>query len=249
MAKQTPRQLLIRELRLLLGGGVIENELTPEHFDLAFDIALDRYRQRSDNSTEERIAFLNLQANQNSYTLPDEIIHVKQVFRSGAMGTVSGTGAYFEPFAASFANQFIINGSGTGGDLVTYELFVEYEKLIGMMFGMNVLFFWDTVNKRLDIQRNILAVESVALWVYISRPEEILLKDPYARPWLRDYSLAKCKDMMSDIRGKFSSMPGPGGIQLNGVQLKESAQAEMLRLDLELSTQVEGNQGYGFSLG
>ena len=244
-----PRQKLIKEVRLLLGEPTILNELTGDHFELAIDIALDRYRLRSSNSVEERIAFLDLQRDQNIYFLPDEIVEVRQIFRSGAMGTVTGTGAYFEPFAASFANQFIINGNGSSGDLVTYELFTGFEKLVANMFGAYLLFFWSPTEHRLEIQRNILAQETVALWVYNHRPEDRLLEDIFAKTWLRDYTLAKCKDMMGEMRGKFSSMPGPGGMQLNGPALKAEALAEMLRLEDEIIKNLDSNIGYGFVIG
>ena len=38
------RQKLIREVRLALGEGMVKVELTPDHYEMAFDLALDRYR-------------------------------------------------------------------------------------------------------------------------------------------------------------------------------------------------------------
>ena len=56
----TERQKLIREIPILLGADMVKVEITPDTVDLALQIALDRYRQRSVNATEERLAFLDL---------------------------------------------------------------------------------------------------------------------------------------------------------------------------------------------
>ena len=43
----------IKQIRLLLGDGMIDIELDPEHYDLSVDIALQKIRQRSENAVEE----------------------------------------------------------------------------------------------------------------------------------------------------------------------------------------------------
>ena len=54
------RQELTKEIELSLGGGMIDVELDPEHYDLAIDKALSKYRQRSSRSTEESFISLTL---------------------------------------------------------------------------------------------------------------------------------------------------------------------------------------------
>jgi len=46
--------------RTLLGDGMIDVELDPEHYETALDKALGVYRQRSDGAVEESYLFLNL---------------------------------------------------------------------------------------------------------------------------------------------------------------------------------------------
>ena len=50
---QSQRQKLIKDIELSLGGGIVDIELDADHYNLSIDHALDRYRQRSSNSTEE----------------------------------------------------------------------------------------------------------------------------------------------------------------------------------------------------
>lgn len=245
----SPRDKLLKEIITLLGGNMVEVELTPDDLNLALDLALDRYRQRSSRSVDERFAFLDLQPNQTIYYLPDEVIEVRQMFRRGTTGTMSGAGVYFDPFASAVTNQYLLAG-GSQGSLVTYELFTGYQELIGKMFGYHVIFSWNQTEHRLEVSRNIRAPETVLMWIYNYRPEESLLKDTYARPWLRDYTLARARLILSEIRGKFGSIIGPqGGTSLNGSELKNDALTEIERLDRELNTQTEQTMGYGFFIG
>lgn len=244
------RELLKKEIKLMLGGGMVEVELDPDHYDLALDLAIERYRQRSSNSTQERLAFLDLQPEQTMYVLPEEVVEVRQIFRRGTTGTASGTGNYFDPFGSAFVNQVTLNGAAGYGDLVTYELYAEFQELVGRMFGQSINFTFNPTTKRLDIVRYVRAVETVVLQLFIAKPEEELFKDMYARPWLRDYASARCKVFLGSARGKFSSLVGPqGGSTLNGPELVSEGQADMERLDTELSNQVEQTMGYGFTIG
>ena len=65
----SPRQKLLNEVRLMLGGGMITLELDPEHFDVAFDVSLSRYRQRSGNAMMESFLFLDIQPETATYRL------------------------------------------------------------------------------------------------------------------------------------------------------------------------------------
>lgn len=249
MTDLTAREKLLKEVSLQLGAGLVKVELTQDHLNLAFDMALDRYRQRSVNAVEERIAFLDLQRGQSSYYLPKEIIEVREVYRMGTPG-VAGGGAYFDPFSAAFANQYTMLGSGAQGSLVTYELYSEFQNIVGIMFGQFITFFWHSAEHRIDLMRNFTSEETVAMWVYNYRPEEMLLSDTYARPWLRDMTIAEAQLMLANIRGKFGALPGPqGGVTLNSAQLEASANATIDRLEREVSTQYDANIAYGFLKG
>lgn len=246
----TPREKLIQEVHRTLGGGLVRVELTPDHFDDALNFALETYRQRSSNAVEERLAILTLKPHQTEYYLPEEIIEVRQIFRKGSSGTMSGTGTNFDPFGAAVANQYLMNGSSNQASLATYELFTGFQELVGKMFGLYINFTWHPTRHRLDIVRNIRADEDVLLWVYNHRPEDLLLSDPYARPWLRRYTLAQAKIILGDARSKFGQFAGPqGGTTLNGDALKAEGMAEIEALHLELDTQREQNMGYGFLIG
>ena len=56
--------------------------------------------------------------------------------------------------------------------------------------------------------------------------------------------------MLGEARSKFATIAGPqGGSALNGDALKAEATAEIEKLEMDVSTQVGGGVGYGFTIG
>jgi hypothetical protein len=85
-------------IRYSLGDQMVDIELDKEHYDIAINYALQKYRQRSANAVEESYAFMELIKDQTDYQLPLETISVRQILRRG-IGSVTGTAAsQFEPF-------------------------------------------------------------------------------------------------------------------------------------------------------
>ena len=234
-----------------LGGGMVDVELDPAHYETALRDAFDRFRQRSDNSVEESYMFLPLVLDQNDYILPNEVIEVRQIFRR-SIGSRSGGGqggTVFEPFNLAYTNTYLLASSNMGG-VATYNMFAQYQELVGRMFGSFIEFKWNTTTKKLTILQRPRSGEEILLYCYNYRPDSELLKDYLAKKWLKDYTLAKCKFMLGEARSKFNQIAGPqGGTTLNGDALKQEAQAEMDRLEEEVKTQTAGGSGYYFTIG
>jgi len=246
------RNKVFEYCRKMLGDGMIDIELDDVHYETALDRALNRYRQRSPNAVEESYLFLELIQDQNEYRLPDEVIAVRQVFRR-AIGSRTGIGAggtLFEPFNLAYTNTYLMSGSMMGG-LATYDAFAGYQKLVGRMFGSYIEFLWKPTTHILNIlQRPFAQGEQILVQSYNYRPDWVLLQDPYAKQWLRDYSLATVKSILGEARSKFGSISGPSqAVTLNGTALLSAATAELEKLDKELETLVSGGTGYYFVLG
>jgi hypothetical protein len=238
--------------RKMLGDGMVEVELDPEHYEMGLDRALSRYRQRSSNAVEESYLFLELIQDTNEYRLPDEVITVRQVFRR-AIGSRSGIGAggtLFEPFNLAYTNTYLMSGSMMGG-LATYDAFAGYQKLVGRMFGSYIEFNWKPTTHILNIlQRPFAQGEQILVQSYNFRPDWVLLQDYQARHWLETYTLALCKQMLGQARSKFGSIAGPGSsITLNGTALLSEAKEELEKLDKELMDLTAGGTGYYFITG
>ena len=235
-------------IELNLGGGMVDIELDDEHYNMAIDKAVAKYRQRSSRAVEESFMILTLSPGESDYTLPNEVIDVKCIYRQSA-GGVSATATNFEPFEAGYLNMYMLNAA-RGSGLATFELYMGQRELMGKMFGAYVIFTWSTTSKRLSMHRYVKSDESVVLHTYNYRPDEELLADTSAAPWLKDYATAVAKMALGQARSKFAQLAGPqGGVSLNGNDLIQQAQAEMEKLEEDLKTYAEGGTPLGFIFG
>jgi len=244
------KQQVFDYCKAMLGDGMVDVELDPIHYETALNRSLAVFRQRSDNAVEESYVFLNLLVDTNEYILPAEIQQVRQIYRR-SIGSRTGGGSggtVFEPFNLAYTNTYLLSSTNMGG-LLTYELFAQYQELVGKMFGSFINFTYNSQTKKLRIEQRPRSEESVMLLCYNVRPDFSLVSDTYSGQWIKDYSLANCKMMLGQAREKFAQIAGPqGGSSLNGAALKSEAQAEMDKLMEDLKTGVT-TQGWGWITG
>ena len=248
----TEKQEIFNYVETFLGGGMVDVELDPVHYETALKKALSKYRQRSENAVEESYVTLPIMQDVNEYTLPQEVIEVRKIYRRSVGSRLGGSadgGSLFEPFNLAYTNTYLLAGSGIGG-LATYDFFAQQQELGGRMFGSFIEFKWNTSNKKLTILQRPRADEEILLWCYNYRPDFELYSDYKAYQWIKDYTLANCKYMLGEARSKFSTIAGPGGgTTLNGDTLKSEAQQDMEKLEKELDMAAAGGVGYGFLIG
>ena len=247
----TKKQSVFDYVNAMLGGGMIDVELDPVHYQTALSKALSKFRQRSDNSVEESYLFMPTLADENTYTLPNEVMEVRQIFRR-SIGSRSGGGdggTNFEPFNLAYTNTYLLSSSNIGG-LATYDMFSQYQELVGRMFGSFIEFKWNNTSKQLTLLQRPRTEETLMLYAYNYRPDEELLSDYLASQWIKDYTLASCKYMLGEARSKFATIAGPqGGSTLNGDSLKNEAMKEIEKLEADVALSVAGGTGYGFTIG
>jgi hypothetical protein len=237
-------------IRLRLADGIVDVELDKEHYEMAIKQALIKYRQRASNSQEESYAFLKLKPETQEYILPNEIMEVRAAHRRG-IGSVTGTTAsQFEPFSSGYLNTYMLVAGRVGG-LLSYELFVDYQKLSMRMFGGYLSYTFNKTTKKLTLIRKIPyaganqqeeQMEDVMLHIYNYKPDSMLLNDIQAFPWIQEYAYSFAKRILGEAREKFASIAGPqGGTQLNGASLKAEAATEMVELEQQLKDFVDGS--------
>jgi len=248
---ETEKQKVVDYIKTSLGDGMIDVELDPKHYDLAIDIALRKYRQRSQNSVEESFGYLTLQTDVNEYQLASEVMQVRQIFRR-SIGSRSGGGdggTLFEPFNLAYSNTYLLSSSNMGG-LATYMMFSQYQNLVGKMFGSFINFDWNSVTKKLRITQRPRGEENVLLWMYNYKPDFILFQDTWAGIWIRDYATARAKIILGEAREKFATIASPqGGTNLNGTALKAEGKAELEMLEQDLINNKDNQQPLTFVIG
>lgn len=248
---ESTRQPIVDYIRAMLGDGMIDIELDPLHYNTAIDRAFAKYRQKSANSVEESFAFLTLEQDVNEYTLSQEVMEVRDVFRRSIGSRTGGgdTGSLFEPFNLAYSNTYLLSSSNMGG-LATYYAFASYQKQVGKMFGSYIQFTWNPATKKLTIMQRPRGEETVLLWLYNHKPDFVILNDPYAGIWVKDYAVAQCKVMIGEAREKFANIASPqGGTQLNGSAMKSEGAAAIEKLETEISNYGTGEKPMWFVIG
>lgn len=139
-----------------------------------------------------------------------------------------------------------------------YDFFLKYFQDNFLFGDMNVAEFYQ-LQQNMEMYRKILSqdggfniVGGKYLQIYPSpamTPERVILEyrafdsntiQPAYLNWMQRYALAVAKGVLSQIRGKFASVPSPaGGASLNGAQLMQESQQEKEALIQELLNEVE----------
>lgn len=228
----TPDQRLelANEIRYELGYPVVDVELTPQQIDYALTKALNEIRARSSAAYTRGFFFMRINPEQQIYFLTNKIsgmnkiVDVLGVYRltSSFMSSAHGAGVYGQIILQQLYNM------GTF-DLLSYHIMSEYTKLMEILFAARITFTWDEAQRRLHIlHRFSMSEEAVAIEAAVERTEQDILTDRILRPWIRRYTLATCRLMLAETRGKFASLPGAGGaVTLNATELRMAAAQEI----------------------
>lgn len=239
------RQDIINNILMRLGGTVIDIELSTEQLNLCIDLAIKKLRQIADGAVEESYLIYYIKQNQKEYYLPDEVVAVQQIFRRG-YGRLFGSAENLDPFAyAGFSNIYLAGGLftfGNGNGLSTYELYNNYLKTAGKMFGMYMNFNYNSTTKKLTLAENPRGDEEyIVLWCYTNKPEDELYNDRNTSYWIESWALSEAKMMLANIRGRFANMPGPNGsVQQDASEQRQDALKLQEQLLLDVKNMITG---------
>jgi hypothetical protein len=236
------KQALFENVRLRMGGDIIDLELDPQHYEAAYNYAIKVYRQRAQNATQESYTLLTVIKNVDTYTLPSDFINVRSLFRRTVGLETGPSSSSFDPFSSAILNTYLLNYNYTGG-MATYDFYAGYVELAARMFGGYVTYKFDPVTKVLRVVRDFKGTgERILIWADIQRPEAVLIQDPYAGVWVADFIIAVLKGIIGEAREKFGTIVGPGGgTTLNGTAMKAESSKLQESLILELKNYVDGS--------
>lgn len=220
------RKELANVIRHLLGYPVVQVELTPFHYNIAIDNALQSLRKRSSIAVKRAFFFLDIEPGQSSYILSDKskqwnkIVNVMGIYRmtSAFLSTAHGTGVYGQ----ILLQQLYSMGSY---DLLSYHLVAQYIEQLEVLFAARIVFQWEEQINRLDIFQTFTAQERVLVEATFDKTEQELLENRYTSTWIQTFSTAEAMEILSKIRGKYSTLPGAGGgVSFNSADLLAEAQ-------------------------
>ena len=219
-----------------LGHPVVDVELDDFQIQICVDEAISKLEYHAPDWMTQYAVF-KTEANKNVYELPQEIAdnlndcwYRRDFFKFGA-----NPGSLEFDFAVMF---FTNTGLFNNYNVSQYLLMQQYLKQVKNVLGQ--MSTWQLVNNKF-----------LHIWpVPQASDEDVLLEFRAFNPdtlhhayksWLQRYTLALSKEILGGIRGKYATLPGPGGgTRLNGSELVAEAQRDKEMLVEELKTEIEG---------
>ena len=232
----TPFEESIRDFILArLGHPVVRVELSPFQIKTAIDESITNLDYHAPFWTMQ-LATFQTQAGINSYVLPTHIANNLNY-------------VVYKKSLLSIQNQ---------ADTLEFDFFIKYFQDNFLFSNFNVSDFY-LLQTHLEMMRKVLGQEGA--WdvingnVLILYPTPVLNSQnvilsyrgldsgtmhPYYRNWIQRYALAVSKGILGEIRGKYASLPSPGGgATLNGKDLLQASMEEKKALKEELLIEIE----------
>lgn len=221
------RAKLIDILKKQLGYPMICVELTEDHFNIALNNALQEIRRRADTPYYKQYFFMQTQPSQDNYYLndpsigTDKIVEVVKIHRLNLLGLVN-----FAPdniYAQQFLNQFY--APGVQYDLVSIHLIHAMSEIYSLLFAGEVAYNWRESSRELHLYRRFSTREKILLECSMEKPEQEILVDRWMQQWVQQWAEAELMMMLANVRGKYTTLPGPGGgLSLNASEMRAEGQ-------------------------
>tara|TARA_R100001530_G_C4287223_1_gene147102 strand:+ start:28 stop:897 length:870 start_codon:yes stop_codon:yes gene_type:complete len=218
-----------------LGHPVVRVELTVPQIKTCVDEAVTKLQYHAPMWTKQFATF-GASAGINIYEIPPYILdNLEYVVYHKTLLTIqqkAGT-LEFDFFIKYFQDNFLFQNFGVADFYLLQSNLEQMRKILGMEGT------WDIINNQY-------------LQLYpapVTTPDQVILEyraldsntiHPAYRNWIQRYALAIAKGILGEIRGKYTTLPSPGGgASLNGQQLIEQSIREKEILDKELLTELE----------
>jgi len=219
-----------------LGYPIVDVELDDFQINVCIDESISKLEYHAPDWMTQYATF-EVTGGIGVYELPQPVVdnlndvwYRRDFFKFGA-----SPGSLEYDFAVMF---FTNNGLFNNYNVSQYLLMQQYLKQVKNVLGQ--MSSWQVINNKY-----------LHIWpVPESSTESVILEfrafDPNTihhayKSWIQRYSLALAKEILGGIRGKYQTLPGPGGgTRLNGQQLVEEGRQEKQELLEELTTTLEG---------
>ena len=173
---------------------------------------------------------------QNNYlVLPDSVLSVSNIITKSGFGGIGGG----VPGVAMF-NPFLVGGAGGAGacggmmyDMTSYYAMREYISLLEWTIFPPMSYNFNQRTKRLYINTdnfNGIGLNDYLMFEVTTYPDPVTFPQMYSDFWLKEYWVNLVKYQWGSNLSKFSNVQLPGGITMNGEQIKQEAASELQRM-------------------
>ena len=219
----------------MLGHPVVRVELTPFQLKQCIHEAITKLDYHAPLWTLQYASF-DASVGQNVYELPPYIINNLEYvsYKKNLLSIPSQNGTLeFDFFLKYFQDNFLFGDMNIAEFYQIQQNLEMYRKILSQDGSFNVL-----NGKYLQISPAPSRTPSPVIVEYRALDSNTI--QPAYSIWVHKYALACAKAVLSQIRGKYVTVPSPaGGAQLNGAQLAAESKEEKERLVQELLMEIE----------
>jgi len=205
-----------------LGHPVVRVELTPFQLKTCIDEAVGQMYYHAPLFTTQMVTF-DASANENLYTLPKYIINNLEyvVFKKTLLTIQQQAGTLeFDFFLKYFQDNYLFQNFGVAEFYLLQQNLEMTRKILGQEGSFEVL-----DGQHLLLSPAPVITPETVIVIYRGLNSDTL--HPSYRNWIQQYALSCSKGVLGQIRGKYKTVPSPGGgAQLNGDQLAQEAEKE-----------------------
>lgn len=229
--EQTIRDFILARL----GHPVVRVELTEFQMKTAIDESVSMLDYHAP-FWNRQLATFETSAGQGLYILPthiannlDYVVYKKSLL---TMQNQSNT-LEFDFFIKYFQDNFLFSDFAVA-DYYLLQSHLEMTRKILSQDGS-----WDVINGNV-LNLTPTPIQNGMDVVLCYRGLDAGTMHPFYRNWIQRYALAVCKGILGEIRGKYKTLPSPGGgAQLNGDFLLQQSEKEKEKLRDELLNEIE----------
>ena len=218
-----------------LGHPVVRVELSPFQIKTAIDEAVTNLDYHAPFWTTQMATF-ETQAGVNAYMLPTHIANNLSyvVYKKALLSLQNQAGTLeFDFFIKYFQDNFLFSNFNVA-DYYLLQTHLETMRKVLSQEGA-----WDVINGNI-LQLYPVPVLNSQTVILVYRALDSATLHPYYRNWIQRYALAVSKGILGEIRGKYKTLPSPGGgAVLNGSDLIQASTQEKQALKEELLSEIE----------
>jgi hypothetical protein len=222
-----------------LGYPTIRVELTDYQIKIAIDEAITKLSFHAPLCTAQIMTFKTTPG-VNTYELPNYVIdNITYVNYKKDLIGIPGMGQTLEQdyFLKYFQQNFLFNDFSIGEFNLLQISLEQMRKILGQDGSFDIL-----NNQYLQLYPVPAFVDTVIVQYRAIDSGTI---HPAYKNFIQRYTLAICKGILGQVRGKYRTLPGPGGgSQLNGDALLQQSEKELDMLDKQLMSEFEEPPGF-----
>jgi hypothetical protein len=229
--EQTIRDFILARL----GHPVVRVELTDFQIKTVIDEAITNLDYHAPFWTTQ-IATFEAKAGCNTYVLPMHIAYNLSyvAYKKSLLSIQNMAGTLeFDFFIKYFQDNFLFSNFSVS-DFYLMQTHLESMRKILSQEGS-----WDILNGNI-LQLYPVPVINGQPVILVYRALDAATLHPYYKNWIQRYALAVAKGVLGEVRGKYATLPSPGGgAKLNGAELLQASMIEKEKLKEELLSEIE----------